>query len=159
MFVYVKFLCDNSCLNRVIIVSPDSDAAVIPLYQSFTNLTFLDLLWFTAGTGDDQRYIPIHVVASKSGLSIGFLLPAMHAVLECYSVSSFSHIKKVTIFRTLKNKIDELTNMIDFGKFLFLPLESPSVVTSIQYVCFLYEEYKPVSSTNKLRYRMFTKKI
>ena len=50
---------------RVIIVSPDSDVAVISLYQSVTNLTFLDALWFKTGTGDDQRYIPIHVLASE----------------------------------------------------------------------------------------------
>ena len=44
---YIKFLCDNIRLNRVIIVSPDTDVAVISLYQSFTNLTFLDAIWFS----------------------------------------------------------------------------------------------------------------
>ena len=55
---------------RVIIVSPDSDVAVISLYQSVTNLTFLDALWFKTGTGDDQRYIPIHVLASELVLTL-----------------------------------------------------------------------------------------
>ena len=55
---------------RVIIVSPDSDVAVISLYQSVTNLTFLDALWFKTGTGDDQRYIPIHVLASELVLAL-----------------------------------------------------------------------------------------
>ena len=50
---------------RVIIVSPDSDVAVISLYQSVTNLTFLDAVWFKTGTGDDQRYIPINALASE----------------------------------------------------------------------------------------------
>ena len=50
---------------RVIIVSPDSDVAVTSLYQSVTNLTFLDAVWFKTGTGDDQRYIPINVLASE----------------------------------------------------------------------------------------------
>ena len=57
-------------------------------------------------------YIPIHALASEIGLSICCLLPAMHA--GCDSVSSFSYM---TAFQTLKNKIDELTNMIDFGDF------------------------------------------
>ena len=55
---------------RVIIVSPDSDVAVISLYQSVTNLTFLDALWFKTGTGDDQKYIPIHVLASELVLTL-----------------------------------------------------------------------------------------
>ena len=55
---------------RVIIVSPDSDVAVISLYQSVTNLTFLDASWFKTGTGDDQRYIPIHVLASELVLTL-----------------------------------------------------------------------------------------
>ena len=64
MVPYIKFLCDNIRLNRVIIVSKDSDAAVISSYQSVTNLIFLDVLWFKTSTVDDQRYIPIHVLAS-----------------------------------------------------------------------------------------------
>ena len=48
--------------------------------------------------------------------------------------------------------------MIDFGQFPALSLEIPCVVTSIQCVCYLYEEYKPGSSVNELRHRMFTKK-
>ena len=63
MVVYIKSLCDNICLNRVIFVSPDGDVAVISLYQSVTNLTFLNALWLKTGTGDDQRYIPINVLA------------------------------------------------------------------------------------------------
>ena len=116
IFAFIKFFCDNIRLNRVITVLSDSDVAVIFLYQSVTNLTFLDALWSTTGTGDDQRYIPIHVLASESGLPIWCcLLPAMHA--GCDSVSSFSHIRKMTTLQTLNNKIDELINMIDFGDF------------------------------------------
>ena len=50
MFAYIKFLYDNICLNRII-VSPNSDVAVISLYQSLTNFTFLDALWFKTGIG------------------------------------------------------------------------------------------------------------
>ena len=51
----------------------------------------------------------------------------------------------MTAFRTLKNKIDELTNMIDFGDFPHCLL-------------LLHEENKSGSSVTELRYRMFTKK-
>ena len=36
--------------------------------------------------------------------------------------------------------------------------ESPSVVISIQYLCYLYDETKSGSSGNELRFSMFTKK-
>ena len=52
MFAYIKFLYDNICLNRII-VSPDSDVAVISLYQGVTNFAFLDVLRFKTGTGDE----------------------------------------------------------------------------------------------------------
>ena len=84
---------------------------MISLYQSVTNLTFLDAFWFKPGTGDDQGYIPIHVLASELELPICCLLPAMHA--GCNLVS----IRKMTTFQTLKNKIDKMTNMINFGDF------------------------------------------
>ena len=60
MFAYIKCLCGNIRLNRIIIVLPDNDVAMISLYPSVTNLTFVDVTWLKTGTGDDQRYIPIH---------------------------------------------------------------------------------------------------
>ena len=71
-------------------------------------------------------------------------------MLGCDSVSTFSHIEKIERFQTLKNKIDELTDMIDFGEFPSLSLESLAVVTSIHYACYLYEESKSGSSVNEL---------
>ena len=55
MFAYIKFLCDNIRRNRVIIVSPDSNVAVISFDQSAINLAFLNALWLKTGTGDNQR--------------------------------------------------------------------------------------------------------
>ena len=92
MFVYIKFLCDNIRLTRDIIVSLDTDAAAISLYQSVTNLTFLDTIRLKTGTGEDQRCISIHVLDSELGLPISYLLSAMHAVSGCNSVSTFSRI-------------------------------------------------------------------
>ena len=49
--------------------------------------------------------------------------------------------------------------MIDFGEFPSLSLETPSIVTSNQFVCYLYEKNKLGSSENELRQRMFTEKF
>ena len=51
-----------------------------------------------------------------------------------------------------------MTDVMDFIEFPSLSLENPYVATSIQYVCYLYEENKSASRVNELRYRMFTKK-
>ena len=51
--------------------------------------------------------------------------------------------------------------MIDFGEFPSLYLESPSVVASMEYVCYLYDDNtdnKSGSSVNESQCKMFTKK-
>ena len=68
MFLHFKFLFENIRLNRVII-------------------TFLDAIWFKTGTGDENRCIPRHLLVSELGLPICCLLPAMHAISGCDSVS------------------------------------------------------------------------
>ena len=79
-----------------------------------------------------------HLLPSKLRLTICCLLPAMYVISRCASISSFSHTGKITTFQTLKSKQKklELTDMIDFGEFFSLSLESPSVATSIKYVCY-----------------------
>ena len=61
---------------------------------------------------------------------------ACNAISGCDSVS--------TIFQAIKNKIHELTDMIEFGEFTSLSLEGLSVVTSVHCVnmlsCYLHEE-------------------
>ena len=61
MVTYIKFLCDNIRLSTVTIVSPDTDVAVISLYESVTKLTFLDAIWFKPGAEDDRRYIHLYI--------------------------------------------------------------------------------------------------
>ena len=60
---------------------------------------------------------------------------------------------KMTTFQTLKNKIDKLTNMIDFDDF-------PPFFLRKSVFCYfhLHEENKSGSSVTKLRCRMFTEK-
>ena len=89
-------------------------------------------------THNDQTYIPVNLVASELGLPICCLLPAMHAVSRCNYVSSFSHTGKTATFQTLKKQTRRTDRyMINFGEFPSLFLESLSVVTSIQHVCYL----------------------
>ena len=73
--------------------------------------------------------------------------------IRMWLCQQFFNIGKIITIQILKNKIDELTNVIDFYEF-----PSLSFVTSFQYVCYVYEENKSGSSVNEIPYRMFTKK-
>ena len=93
-----------------------------------------------------------------------FLQNSSHCFLQCtqyQDVSIFVTYWKDNNIPNIKkkqNKLDELTDMIGVGQVLSLSLQSPSVVTSIQYTCHLYDDNKLGSSMNELRCRMFTKK-
>ena len=99
-----------------------------------------------------EIYTPIHLLISESGLPICCMLLEMRAMSRCDSVRTFSRIEKIATFQTLKNKIDELADVIGFCEFPSLSLESLPVRTSVHYVSYLYEEHKSGSSVNKLRY-------
>ena len=98
-------------------------------------------------------YTPLHPLASCIHLlPICCLLLAMHVQCQDVTPSVLFHIEKIAIFQIIKNKIDEQKDMIGFGEFPSLYLESPSAVTSLHYVCYLHEENKSGSSVNELRY-------
>ena len=99
-----------------------------------------------------EIYAPIHLLISESGLPICCMLLEMRAMCRCDSVRTFSRIEKIATFQTLKNKIDELADVIGFCEFPSLSLDSLPVRTSVHYVSYLYEEHKSGSSVNKLRY-------
>ena len=93
-----------------------------------------------------EIYTPIHLLASELGLPICCLLLAMRAMARCHPVSTFSHIEETATFQALKSKIGELTDMIGFGEFPSLSLESLSVITSMHYECYLYEKNKSLKN-------------
>ena len=64
----------------------------------------------------------------------------MHAMSRCDSVSSFSHTGNIATFQTLKNKqnkLYKLTDLIGFGEFPSLSLESLFLLQFNMYVIFM----------------------
>ena len=59
-------------------------------------------------------------------------------------------LNKINIHIMVTSFYYKLTDMIDFIKFPSISLESPSVVTLIQYVSYLYNDNKSGSSVNEL---------
>ena len=79
--------------NRVIVQSPDTDAAVIctPLHSDHDSQE----LWFRTGVKDKLRYIPV------LGRGVCDALPALHALTGCDSTSSLSGIGKKKAMKAL----------------------------------------------------------
>ena len=105
MFPYIKFLSNTFQLKRVIIDSPDTHVVVISLCHYVTNLSLLDSIWFKTGTSNEKQFIPIHSLTSEYRSSICSLLPAIHAISGCDTISNFSRIGKKKHSRYLKKKL------------------------------------------------------
>ena len=96
-------------------------------------------------TGDDQRYISAYLVASELGLRICCLLSAMHTILGCNSRQQFSTYWKDNNIPNIKTQARRTNRyVINFDEFSSVSLESASVVTSIQYVCYFMMEINQV---------------
>ena len=74
------------------------------------------------------------------------------------NIQHFFTYWKYNSIPNVKKQNRQTDDVINFGEFSSLSLESPSVVTSILYVCYLYEEQKAGSNVNELQYRMFSRK-
>ena len=90
MFLYVNFFFENIRLNRVITASPDTDVVVISLYQTVTNLTFLDAIWFK-----EKRWSEIHPYTP-----ISFRIRITNMLLASCNTCNI----RMTAFQTLKKQ-------------------------------------------------------
>ena len=104
MFGYSKYIIEHNQIERVVIHSPETDVAVICCFQFATSLATLHEMWFKTGVGNKARYIPIHTAVTTLGTSICRLLPGLHSITGCDSVSSFSGIGKKKSFGRIKEK-------------------------------------------------------
>ena len=158
IFVYASFLCNNRNLNRVIIMSPDTDVAVIACYQYYNAINTCTELWFLTGHGTNRRFIPIHTIADSLGASICNLLPVFHSLTGCDSTASFSGKGKRKAFTILKKKKNDLLSLHDLGDNPTADPDSEMIKDAIKFICWLYDsEFKSVD-VNILRYQLFCKK-
>ena len=110
------------------------------------------------GTGEQKRYVAIHETAEQYGNSVLKALPSVHAITGCDSVSSFSGIGKKTALTTLKENIDEVIEIFQFGDSASLDLQDECVEAAIKFVCLLYDKKAKDADINGLRYTLFSKK-
>ena len=80
MFVYIKFLCDNICLNRIIIVSSDTDVTVI----SWRYCTFVSPLGLGLGRRLALSRVSSWWVINNKGRGVRKCNSADIFILKCH---------------------------------------------------------------------------
>ena len=66
------------------IVSGDTAVFVLLMhYWGILHSEGLKELWVRAGVGDTTRYIPVHILAPRTGQELYYLLPLVHTLTSC----------------------------------------------------------------------------
>ena len=138
MFVYSAYLNDLSDLRKLIIFSPDTDVAVISMYQLFNSLQSIQELWFLTGFGKYKRFIQLHEIANELGASICKMLPTFHCLTGCDSTASFTGIGKRKAMKILKEKKNELLWYEDLRSSPILDVNSEYIKDAVKFICWLY---------------------
>ena len=100
----------------MIISSPDTDVA---WYYMFSENIMYEI-WLKSCIGVNIRYLPIHDITDQLGFSVVELLPTVHSITVCSSVSNLFGTGKKNAFETMKENSENLTDMSLFGGFLSL---------------------------------------
>lgn len=113
-------------------------------------------MWF--GTGKNQRYIPLHLVAQNIGIEKCLALPLFHALTGCDQVSFFAGRGKKVAWKTWK-QYDELTDALQSIAFC-PPKETMETVLHVieRFVVLLYDRTSICTRVNDCRMELFAKK-
>ena len=84
-------------------------------------------IWLKFGIVVNIRYLPIHDITDQLGFSVVELLPAVHSITVCSSVSNLFGTGKKNAFETMKENSENLTDMSLFGGFLSLSIADDHV--------------------------------
>lgn len=107
-------LQNSQMRGRIIIRSPDTDVLVLAVHY-FSKLNQISELWIQAGTvsttTDHRRFIPVHKICQSLSPVICNVLPAVHALTGCDTVSSFYSIGKRTVFKVLSQNANDFAGL------------------------------------------------
>ena len=145
--------------SNIIIKSPDTDVAVLFCYHYFNSLRGSLSCWFKTGTGNKNRFIPIHTICDRLGESLCNILPAFHCLTGCDSVSSFACIGKKKAFQVLCKKKEKLEDPLIFGASPDIDEYNHGCNTALMLIIFLYGGTDNDINIDQLRYKLFSQKI
>ena len=117
----------------------------------------LQELWIWFGTGQNQRYIPIHKLVDSLGPH-HISIPLFHAITGCDQVSFFVGRSKRASWKVW-NKFEDLTNALRLVSFCSSKEDIESILKVIeQFIVLLYDRTSICTDVNDCRKELFSKK-
>ena len=97
----------NGVSGHTVVQATDTDVMVL-LIHYYIKMKSTSEIWMRIGhinsTLDKRRYIPIHSISAELGKTFCQILPAVHCITGCDSVSSFFGIGKKKVMKVIENK-------------------------------------------------------
>ncbi|KAK3740844.1 hypothetical protein QZH41_000596 [Actinostola sp. cb2023] len=134
----------SSSKQRIVIQSPDTDVAVLATY-SFQTIQ-CEELWFKTGVKDKVRFIPIHLVSEKLGVTICAALPGFHALTGCDSTSGLFRTGKKKAWKAFLKDPSAQDNVGNLGT--AIPPSARTLQACEKFVCSLYTTAKKAGVTS-----------
>ena len=145
--------------GRAIIRTPDTDVVCLAVHH-FRKLSATSEIWVHTGSAnksvDKSRFIPIHDICSKLGPVTCHILPAVHALTGCDTVSSLHFIgKQKTMKIVSESNGEDFKDLADLGS----DFEEDSLNASRRFIIDLYDpkckhRVPPLLNLNDLRVRL-----
>ena len=134
----------------------DTDVAVIAIHyfhQSKAQEVFIKI-----GVGEKTRFLPIHDVSRTLGSDLCAMVPGLHALSGCDSVSAFFKKGKKLPWKIVKEEPEKYENLSQLGENSSI---SDAIVSDVEkLVCVMYSSSTVSHSNdiNELRYKLFCQK-
>ena len=135
----------------VAVVSSDTDVEVLACYHQSAIPAELTLI---SGTRSRSRLISVPQLCEKQGPRVCQVLPGLHALTGCDTVSSFSGKGKKRAFEIVRDSQVTSDSVQVLGK--SLPLSEQSITKLEEVVCRVYNDNQ-CKLVNDLRYKIFCK--
>ena len=136
-------------MNRIIVGSNDTDVVVYLIYCFHKYLEMgCSELWVKYGTGDKNRYIPVHVISQEIGENMSSILLKLHIITDC-DVTSKIGTKEAALKANPEKYLQE------FGE---KELNGDSFRKAEEYIVNVIKLNCNCMSLDELRYQQYTSK-
>ena len=100
---------DTKCTGddgRIVTKTPDTDIVVLAVYY-FPKMKHVSEVWIETGrvtkTADQRRFIPVHNISESLGSLFCLVLPAIHALTGCDSISELFGIGRKSVLKMIQD--------------------------------------------------------
>ena len=90
MFVNIAYSVNHDNIKTVVIMSPDTDVAVVGIHQ-LLKIEGLHELYFFTGIKCKKRFIHLRDIVRQLGLNLSAVLPILNSLTGCDTTSYFGH--------------------------------------------------------------------